>query len=255
MTDSKQRPTELNTDNIHTYVSLDLETTGLNPKLDKIIEIGAVKVVKGTIADTFEMLVNPGRTLSDKVKKLTGIKDEDLCDAPYIEDSIEKLLTFMGELPLLGHSILFDFSFVKRAAVNAGKSFEKEGIDTLGISRKYLQELESRNLGFLCNYFQIPHEEHRALGDAMATHLLYERLCMEYGKGDKAKEERIFQPRKLIYQVKKESPITKHQKKRLYELIEAHKLMVDYQVEHLTRNEASRCIDKILAAYGRSHFS
>lgn len=231
------------------YVSLDLETTGLNPKQDKMIEIGAVKVLKGKIVDTFATFVNPGRALSDKVKELTGIREEDLQEAPYIEDCIGTFLDFMGELPLLGHSVLFDFSFVKRAAVNTGRTFEKKGIDTLSISRKYLQELESRNLGFLCKYFKIPHEEHRALGDAMATHLLYERLCGELY------DPELFQPQKLVYQVKKESPITKHQKERLYELIEQHKLMVDYQVEHLTRNEASRHIDKILATYGRLHFS
>lgn len=270
MESRKEEQIQQNIKLCHSYVSLDLETTGLNPKLDKIIEIGAVKVVEGKITKTFETFVNPGRILSEKVKELTGIQDEDLCDAPFIEDCIQELLDFIGDLPLLGHSVLFDYSFVKRAAVNTGRTFDKEGIDTLTISRKYLQELESRNLGFLCKYFQISHEEHRALGDAMATHLLYEKLCDKYASDcsienntqeldeqsvGASKATLCFQPKKLIYQVKKESPITKHQKMRLYGLIEQHKLMVDYQVEHLTRNEASRYIDKILATYGRSNFS
>jgi len=256
---------EKNIEICRSYVSLDLETTGLNPKLDKIIEIGAVKVLEGKITQTFETFVNPGRILSEKVKTLTGIQDENLCNAPFTEDCIQELLDFMEDLPLLGHSVLFDFSFVKRAAVNTGRTLEKEGIDTLAIARNYLQELESRNLGFLCKHFQIPHEEHRALGDAMATHFLYGILCEKFypcsndgtnmESAKETKDSKIFQPKKLIYQVKKESPITKHQKMRLYELIEQHKLMVDYQVEHLTRNEASRYIDKILATYGRWHSS
>ncbi|MDD2972707.1 MAG: 3'-5' exonuclease [Lachnospiraceae bacterium] len=250
---------------VRSYVSLDLETTGLYPKQDRIIEIGAVKVVEHEVVDTYVTFVNPGRNLTEKVRELTGITGEDLAAAPFIEDCIQDLLEFTGELPLLGHSVLFDYSFVKRAAVNVGKTFDKEGIDTLQIARKYLPELESRNLGYLCRYFGIAHEEHRALGDALATHELYQILWGRFRQNDTVPEnevpqeqreismpeDKIFLPHPLHYQVKKEGPITKHQKERLYELIERHKLTVDYQVEHLTKNEASRYTDKILATYGR----
>lgn len=79
------------------YISLDLETTGLNPKRDRIIEVGAVKVHRGEVAGEFQSLVNPGRELGEKVCGLTGINDEMLLDAPEIGDIIGPLLKFIGE--------------------------------------------------------------------------------------------------------------------------------------------------------------
>lgn len=97
-----------------TYVSIDLETTGLNPKRDRIIEIGAIRVEQGQIVEEFSTFVDPGRKLEERITELTGIRDEDLADAPQLDEVFPKLLEFMGELPLLGHSILFDYSFLKK---------------------------------------------------------------------------------------------------------------------------------------------
>lgn len=99
------------------YVVLDLETTGLSPKTDRIIEIGAARVRQGKIEQVYTTFVNPGRELTGHTKELTGIKDEDLANAPFIEDIIEDFLGFAGEDCLLGHKILFDYSFVKKAAI------------------------------------------------------------------------------------------------------------------------------------------
>ncbi len=82
---------------VDSYVCLDLETTGLNPKTDRIIEIGAVKVKAGEITDRMETLVNPGRALEERIVELTGICDEQLTDAPDIADVLPELLTFIGE--------------------------------------------------------------------------------------------------------------------------------------------------------------
>lgn len=229
------------------YVSIDLETTGLNPKLDKIIEIGAVKVIQGKTADSFSALVNPGRQLSEKVMELTGIQNEELANAPGIEQILPAVLEFLEDLPLLGHSILFDFSFLKKAAVNQKLPFEKEAIDTLKIARKYLRQLEHRNLDYLCAYYGIEHHAHRALADAKATSELYRKL----GAAFYQQEDGLFVPQKLNFKVKRDTPASKSQKERIYRLIEQHKLMVDYDVEKLTKSEASRYTDKILAAYGR----
>ena len=80
---------------IQDYVCLDLETTGLDPKTDKIIEIGAVKVRNGEIVDSFQSFVNPGRMLPAKIIELTGIHDEDLKDAPSIEEVLPLFLEFV----------------------------------------------------------------------------------------------------------------------------------------------------------------
>lgn len=227
------------------YLSVDIETTGLDPRMDKIIQIGALRVREGEVKDTFQTYVNPGRKISERITELTGIENGMVADAPTIAEVLPEFLSFAGEDVLLGHHIIFDYSFLKRAAVNAGGSFERQGIDTLKIARRFLPELESRSLPFLCRHYEIPHRAHDALADARATVALYQRLCQDFPV------DAEYKPEPLIYKVKKETPITQRQKERLYALIDKHKLNVDYDVEMLTRNEASRFTDKILAEYGR----
>lgn len=231
------------------YVCLDLETTGLNPKTDKIIEIGAVRVEDGTVTGTFESLVNPGRPLEERIIALTGLKDEELRSAPGLAEILPEIMGLLKDSILLGHSVLFDYSFLKKAAVNQRLTFERQGIDTLRIARRYLPELESRSLDYLCSYYKIPHRAHRALEDAKATCMLFDKLWEDFHGAEDA--EKIFAPMKLNYQVKRESPITPAQKERLYKLLVRHKLITDYDLGSLTKNEASRYTDLILAKYGR----
>ena len=230
------------------YISIDLETTGLSPKLDRIIEIGAVKVQGGEIKDTFSAFINPGRKLSDKIIELTGIHDEDLAEASYIEEILPWLDEFMGDLPILGHSVMFDYKFLKKAAIDNRRTFEKEAIDTLMIARKYLTELEHRNLDYLCRYYQIEHHAHRALEDARATHLLYQKfLGLFYEKecAERAGEGNLFVPKKLTANLKRDIPATKHQKNLLYHLLRQHNIVLDLDVERLSKSEASRLENQI----------
>lgn len=238
----------METEKTQDYVCIDLETTGLNPKTDRIIEIGAVRVEGGEQTGIFETFINPGRKLEEKITKLTGICDGDLRDAPNIKEALPKLLEFAGERVLLGHSVLFDFSFLKKAAVNERLIFERNGIDTLKIARKYLAFLESRSLDALCRYYDIPHRAHRALEDARATAALYDRLCGQFLTAGTAAD---FCPRALLYQAKRDTPATKSQIERLYKLLDRHKLNTGADLSGLTRSEASRYTDRILAAYGR----
>lgn len=234
------------------FVCIDLETTGLDPKRDKIIEIGAVKVERGEITGEWETFVNPERKLEERIVELTGIRDEQLAEAEKIANILPELFDFLEDKALLGHCVLFDFSFLKKAAVNERMIFERMGIDTLKIARKYLKDLESRSLESLCRHYGIPHNAHRALEDARATVRLYQKLSEEfYKKEEEAGEKSLFCPRPLLYQAKRDTPLTIPQKEQLYKLLDKHKLIVDYEVESLTRSEASRKIDRILAEYGR----
>lgn len=223
------------------YISVDLETTGLNPKTDKIIEIGAVRVENGQVTGEFSRFVNPGRALPEQITELTGIVQEQVLGAETVGTVLGEFLEFAGELPLLGHRILFDYSFLKRAAVNAGKPFERKGVDTLKLSRQYLSELPSRRLSDLCAHFGIQITAHRALEDARAAHFLYQELCARFF------EEKSFAPVPLLYKVKKEGPASPRQKERLRRLLEERGIVPDFDVELLTRNEASRMADRILA--------
>lgn len=205
------------------YVAFDIETTGLNPKFDKIIEIGAVRIRDGEVAEIFSSFVNPARSLPERIVELTGIQDSDVKEAPYMEDILDAFLAFLGDDVLLGHNLLFDYSFVKKAAVNHKKTFEKSGIDTLRIAKRFLNDLASRNLGYLCEYYHIELEAHRALNDAVAAHELYQILVSAYGE----REAEPFQPKPLVYTVKKESPITPKQLELLMKLAVQYHLRCD----------------------------
>lgn len=233
---------------MNSYVSLDLETTGLSPKLDKIIEIGAVKVKEGEVVDNFSEFLCPGRKLEEKTIELTGITEADLCNAPEAAEVIPRLIEFCEDLPLVGHRIMFDFSFVKHAAVNLGLSFEKNGIDTLKISRACHPELESKKLTAMCEHYGIPLQAHRAYNDALATSQLFQ--CLK--KNFETKYPESFEPRKLIYQIKRESPIRPFQIEKIKRLIEQYRVDCPYELEKMTRNEASRYIDKLIAQYGKN---
>lgn len=233
---------------VDSFVCIDLETTGLNPKNDKIIEIGAVKVVNGMVAETFETFVNPHRPLEERIVELTGIRQEDLQSAPDIKEALPRVLDFAGDEILLGHSILFDYSFLKKAAVDQKQKFERLGVDTLKIARKYLPDLESRSLDYLCRHYGIPHVAHRALEDAKATVELYFKLREEFASEETKKD---FLAGNLLFNVKRDTPATKPQIERLYRLIEQHKLTPQVAPEQMTRSEASRYTDRILAEYGR----
>lgn len=234
----------------NTFVCVDVETTGLEPKKDRIIEIGAVRVEEGRVTGEWESLVNPERELTEKITALTGISDEQLAEAKKISEVLPGLLDFLGERPLLGHSVHFDFAFLKRAAAREKLAFERQGIDTLKIARKYLKELESRSLGALCRYYEIPHKAHRALDDARATTALYGKLAADFYEKEAAEgEKNLFVPRQLNHPIKRDTPITIPQKEQLYKLLDRHKLVVDYEIESLTRSEATKKIHQLLVEY------
>ena len=185
------------------YVTLDLETTGLEPKKDRIIEIGAVKVQGGMVTGEYATLVNPRMEIPERITALTGISDEMVQGKPYVREALEGLLEFCENLPLLGHNLMFDYSFVKHNAVNLDMDFEKEGMDTLKLSRILLPDLPSRSLQNLRVHYQIPQgDAHRALEDARTTYKLYERLRQEYEE----QHPELFCPVPLFYKVKKRGP-------------------------------------------------
>lgn len=233
---------------LNSYIALDLETTGLNPKYARILEVGAVKIKEGKIIDTYDKIVNAKTNLSNQIVNLTGITQEMMEEGEEIEKVMVELLDFCGDEVLLGHNIIFDYSFVKKAATNLKMTFEKEAIDTLKLARRFLPELEKRSLEYLCEYYQITQKEkHRAYYDALAASQLYQVLGERFFVGN----EEVFKPFKLHYEVKRESPITPRQKIYLIDLAKYHKISLTVQVESLTKNEASRMIDGIILQYGK----
>lgn len=229
---------------IKDYICVDVETTGLNPKVEKIIEIGAVKVINGEITERFQSFLNPGRKLENRIVALTGITDEMLSGAPSAREIMPEFQVFCGDLPIMGHNLSFDYGFIKRAMVNERLSFEKQGLDTLKIARKYLPQLESRSLEFLCKHFQITHTAHRALGDAEATSKLYGILCELFYDRATEEESKVFLPASLTCNVKREQPITIAQKEQIIRYCDRLGIVLDRDVNAMSRGEASRFIEK-----------
>lgn len=232
------------------YLAVDIETTGLNPKTDRIIEIGAVRVRNGEIAGSRDWLINPRCSLPEFVVNLTGITEAMLADAPVIDSVISEFVDFCGDDVLLGHHIITDYSFLKRNAVNRKIPFEKMGIDTLKPSRVIFADMEKKTLSFLCERLGIASERnHRAADDALAAVRLY-NLLAEKASGNE-EWEKLLNPVQLVYTVKKEGPITAAQKRQLTGLLEHYGISAGCDIDSLTRNEASRRIDNIISLYGR----
>lgn len=233
---------------ITTFVCFDIETTGLSPETDRIIEIGALKVQEGKVIDRFNEFINPGIPIPENITRLTGISSHMLKDADTEDIVVERFIEFAKDYILLGHNIMFDYSFTKAAAKRLGLPFEKSGLDTLIISRKLLKDIESKSLTNLCRHYGIENRRaHRAYEDARATALLYVSLCNEFY----IKHPEVFLPGLLNYKVKKVSPITSKQKNYLLDLIKYHNIDYMQSVDELTRSEASKIIDKIILAKGR----
>jgi DNA polymerase-3 subunit alpha (Gram-positive type) len=235
---------------IYDYIALDVETTGLNPARDRLLEIGAARIMDGKVCETYSTLINTGIPIPAHVQALTGITDEMQKTGKRAEAAIPEFLEFCGDLPVLGHNVQFDFGFLKQNAVNQKLSFEKEALDTLKIARKLLPDLPSRKLPDLCAHYQVnPGKSHRALDDALAAHELLWKMWEEFGET----MPEAFEKKTLVYAAKKQSPITNSQKGYLNDLLKYHRIEPNIPIEEMTRSEASRMIDRIILQYGRIH--
>lgn len=152
------------------FISLDLETTGFDPKKDKIIEFGAIKFDLDGKKETLQFLVNPGITLPQIITHITSITDKDLKDAPKFTDKIEEIKAFIGDLPIIGHNIQFDINFL----VENNIEIKNPLYDTFKLSGVLLPSLPSYSLEILSSALNLKHKEkHRALDDAIAAMELF----------------------------------------------------------------------------------
>lgn len=165
-----------------TYVVYDLETTGLSPNYDEIIEIGACKVKGGVIVDEFNKFVKAKTKLTDFTKDLTGISEEDLKDAESIDVVLPRFYKFIMGSILVAHNATFDNSFLyanlNKLKINYS-SFP--AIDTLQLFRvRYDKKVKKFGLDAMVKYFDIPLlQHHRAKDDAKATALCFIRMLSE----------------------------------------------------------------------------
>ncbi len=179
------------------YIVLDIETTGLSFRTEKITEIGAVKVKDGEIVDTFECFVNPEIPIPQKIVELTGITDEMVSNAETIDKIMPKFLSFIGDLKLVAHNADFDVGFLKYNAESLGLTMDNEYIDSLALSRQLFPEFKKHKLGIIAEKLGIKVENaHRALDDVITLVKVFKKMLEKQseepkkGRGKKKEEKK-----------------------------------------------------------------
>lgn len=160
------------------YVALDIETTGLNPAQEQILELAAVRMKDGEEVGRFSQLIRPTKEISPFITQLTGIDNAMVMDAPRIEAVLPAFLAFLGNDLLLGHNTAFDLRFIRyHSMVVLHRRVANPYMDTLRISRLLFPQLPNHKLSTLIQYFGIGDTvEHRALSDAIQTMKCYEYM-------------------------------------------------------------------------------
>lgn len=169
------------------YTVIDLETTGLDPEFDNIIEISALRVRSGEVAETFSSLVKPYDEIDEFITELTGITNEMLANAPTPDVILPEVASFIGEDVVVGHNVNFDVNFLYDwFSIILKKPFVNDFIDTLRISRKALPELKHHRLADIAEELEVvPEKYHRALQDCETTYNCFKKLhALVLEKGD-----------------------------------------------------------------------
>ena len=153
-----------------TYIVFDIETTGFSAIRDKIIEIGAVKVVNGEIVDRFSTFVNPQRPIPFEITNLTSITDEMVLEADPIENVLPQFLEFVGDGVLVAHNASFDVGFIEQNCRYQEIEYRFTYVDTVAMARVLLPTLSKYKLNLVAKTLGISLENHhRAVDDAGAT--------------------------------------------------------------------------------------
>ncbi len=159
------------------YVVFDLETTGLEPTKDEIIEIGACKIVNGRIDETFATFVKPSRHIPKEITTITGITDEMVKDAPTINYVLPDFYKFCYNCTIVAHNTQFDMGFIYNASKKLSYNFTNPLMDTLEMSHQKLPGLKNYKLGTIVDKLNIVLDNaHRAINDATATAKVFIKL-------------------------------------------------------------------------------
>ncbi len=160
------------------FVVFDLETTGLSPTVNEIIEIGAVKIKNGRIIGSFSRIVRPQNAIPAEVQRLTGILPEMIDGADGIEMVLPQFMEFVGSAVLVAHNAQFDTGFIRvNLTRTARKELENPVVDTLSLARALLPKLKNHKLKNLAEEFGVALERHhRAVDDAHATAEIFVKM-------------------------------------------------------------------------------
>lgn len=154
------------------FVAVDVETTGLSPLANELIEISAIKYKGIEKIDTFSTLIKPKSRIPYYITNITGITNEMVVNSPIVEEIMPKLVNFIGKSPIVAHNANFDYSFLQSYSNN---SFSKnQVIDTVRIGRKLFPSLPNHKLGTIAKHIGIMEDGfHRAEFDCECCAKIY----------------------------------------------------------------------------------
>lgn len=161
---------------LHDFVALDIETTGLSPLYNEIINIGAIRFRNNRPVEQFDVLVKPFSSIPREITVLTGITNAMVRNAPPIKVVLPQLIEFLGEDIILGHNVRFDISFINNAMLKYGfDNFITTYVDTMLIARRFRKHNSLENL--VRDYVNSNYvEQHTGLDDALNTARVFYRF-------------------------------------------------------------------------------
>ncbi len=162
------------------FCALDFETTGLNPLIDRMVEVGIVRFTMDEVLDTYQSLVNPQRDIPGRVSMIHGITADMVQQAPMVRDILDEVAGFIGNSILIIQNSRFDLSIMDAAYRSHDlKTPSMMSFDTLTLARKAFPHLPNYKLGTLCDSFNIPIRAHRALSDAYGCMDVFRNVIRE----------------------------------------------------------------------------
>ena len=193
------------------FVAFDLETTGLDYRTDRIIEIGAVVIRNGEEIDRFQTFVDPHQKLKQETVDLTGITDAMLVGAPDLADALPRFIEFVGDRVIVAHNADFDCSFIRAACQELNHDYNFTSVDTLILSQNLMTGMNRYKLNLVADALSLPEfQHHRAADDAVTCGLIMSRFmdmmkqmdihnlqginsAMEKIRGERRRDERYAQ--------------------------------------------------------------
>jgi DNA polymerase-3 subunit alpha (Gram-positive type) len=160
----------------NSYTVFDIETTGFNPYEDRIIEIGAFKIVEDRIVDKFQSFISIDIPIPKEIKDITNISDDMLKNAPIEEKVLKDFVSFIGDTTLVAHNAEFDMGFLRQKLLKLNIKLENAYLDNLDLARSKLNMNKKHGLKDLANHYNIDLQHHRALADAEATAKIFLKL-------------------------------------------------------------------------------
>ncbi len=166
-----------------TFTFVDVETTGLSPKSDRIIEIGIVKVKNNRVSKIYETLINPKIRIPRIITQITGISQKSLWSAPSFREVMNDVYRLLSNSVFVAHNVSFDYNFLQNEFERYGYEFQSPYFCTAKLSRSIFPEFRHHNLDSIIERFSIECENrHRALGDAKVLWEFFQILQKNLGK-------------------------------------------------------------------------